>query len=194
MADVRRRHVEGIERFHEERRERWLSVDELQRLTDALDGYPNERAANAIRLLVLTGARKSEVLAAEWSQLDLERGVWTKPSSHTKQKKTERVPLSEPTIALLSKLKREAFTEVPFVFPGDVSDRPVQDIKKAWSTVCEKAGLEGVRLHDLRHTYASHLVSSGLSLELVGRLLGHTQAATTKRYAHIADDPLRCPC
>ena len=77
------------------------------------------------------------------------------------------------------------------MFPGDAPGKPLQDIKKFWTSVLRRTGLRAYRLHDNRHTYASHLVSSGLSLEIVGRLLGHTQASTTKRYAHVADDPLR---
>jgi integrase len=79
----------------------------------------------------------------------------------------------------------------PFLFPGDREGKPLRDLKRAWKVICAAAGIQGVRIHDLRHTYASHLVSSGHSLPLVGRLLGHTQAATTQRYAHLADDPLR---
>ena len=78
-----------------------------------------------------------------------------------------------------------------FVFPGKVAGQPLQDIKKAWNTIRSTANLAGVRIHDLRHTHASHLVSSGLSLSIVGKLLGHTQASTTQRYAHLADTPLR---
>lgn len=79
----------------------------------------------------------------------------------------------------------------PYLFPGDTAGKPLQELKRAWGHICRDAGLEGVRLHDLRHTYASHLVSSGLSLAIVGRLLGHTQAQTTHRYAHLADGALR---
>jgi integrase len=78
-----------------------------------------------------------------------------------------------------------------FLFPGDVAGKPLQEVKKTWAGVCKGAKLNGVRLHDLRHTYASHLVSAGMSLPIVGRLLGHTQPQTTARYAHLADDPLR---
>jgi site-specific recombinase XerD len=77
------------------------------------------------------------------------------------------------------------------LFPGNAPGRPLQDIKKFWRTITAQAGIANYRMHDNRHTHASHLVSSGLSLEIVGRLLGHTNPVTTKRYAHIADDPLR---
>jgi integrase len=180
----------GIQKFHEEKRERWLKTDELRGLTGALDKSTNQRAADAVRLLILTGARKGEVLKAEWPQIDFERGVWTKPSAHTKQKRTEHVPLSAAALTLLQGM-RERDPAGRYLFPGDKPGQPLQDIKRFWAQICRETELEGVRIHDLRHTFASHLVSSGLSLELVGRLLGHTQAATTMRYAHLADDPLR---
>ncbi len=192
--------AQGIERFQEQKRHRWLSTDEIAKLARALEKHPNQRAANAIRLLLLTGARRGEVLSATWGQFDLKRRVWTKPSSHTKQKREEHVPLSAPALALVSKMKtdaikslgsEEALKEIPYLFPGDAEGKPVQHIKKAWASICKFAGIENARMHDLRHTYASHLASSGLSLPLIGRLLGHTQASTTQRYAHLADDPLR---
>jgi integrase len=183
--------VKGIERFREERRERWLSDRELSQLLSVLPDHPNQRASNAVRLQLLTGARLGEVLRARWSDIDLERGVWTKPSHHTKQKRTEHIPLSGPTLTLLSDMRGKADANEANLFPGDASGRPLQDIKKFWKAVTRQAGINDYRLHDNRHTHASHLVSSGLSLEIVGRLLGHTNPNTTKRYAHIADSPLR---
>jgi len=183
--------VKGIDRFHEERRERWLSDDELTRLLGALSGHPNQRAANAVRFQLLTGARVGEVLSASWSDIDLARGVWTKPSHHTKQKKTEHIPLSAPALALLAEMRRAARADDPYLFAGDAPGKHLQGIKRFWRSITERAGLTNYRLHDNRHTHASHLVSSGLSLEIVGRLLGHTNPLTTKRYAHLADSPLR---
>jgi integrase len=183
--------VRGIPRFHEDRRERWLSEEEMARLWAALEQHPNRRAANAIKLLILTGSRRSEVLSATWDEFDMERGVWTKPSHHTKQKRTEHVPLSGPARALLSAMQAEADPECPFLFPGDASEKPLGDIKKFWQRVRQEVGIEDVRLHDLRHTYASKLVSQNVSLHIVGRLLGHTQPRTTARYAHVDDGALR---
>jgi integrase len=156
-----------------------------------LEAHPNQRAANAVRLQLLTGARIGEALKARWSDVDFDRGVWTKPSHHTKQKRTEHIPLSGPTIALLSAMRDKADPTETHVFPGNAPGKPLQDIKKFWKVVTTQTGLSDYRLHDNRHTHASHLVSSGLSLEVVGRLLGHTNPTTTKRYAHLADDPLR---
>ena len=196
----------GIPRFHEEKRERWLSEDELQRLAVALQKYPDrcaakagvsdkqrkflrneaQRAMNAIRLSIVTGCRKSEALTSKWTDFDLVRHVWTKPSHHTKQKRREYVPLSEQALTLLERLPREG----EYVFPGRTGER-LTDLKGPWAKVCEIAGLTGMRIHDLRHSFASHLVSSGVSLPIVGKLLGHTQPQTTARYAHLADNPLR---
>ncbi len=205
----------GVERAPEEKRERYLSAAEIARLAAALAGIPEKASANAIRLLLLTGARKSEVLKARWAEIDLDAGVWRKPSAHTKSKKEHRVPLSAPARLLLSEMRVEADKELKrggkaeFLFPGDSDDKPLGDIKRTWLAVCTKAGLgkmvagrdragkpaqvwEGdARLHDLRHTYASILASHGLSLPIIGQLLGHTQAQTTARYAHLMDDPLR---
>jgi integrase len=183
--------VKGIERFHEKRRERWLSDDELRRLLAVLSSHPNVRAANAVRLQLLTGARLGEVLQARWSEIDLDRGVWTKPSHHTKQKRTEHLPLSGPSLALLAEMRQQSDPAEQSLFPGDAKGKPLQTIKRFWKSVTAQAGITDYRLHDNRHTHASHLVSSGLSLEIVGRLLGHTNPLTTKRYAHLADDPLR---
>lgn len=180
---------EGVPKFREEKRERWLSTQEIERLCDALDRHPNQSAANAIRLMLLTGARRGEVLSSGWDDFNLELGVWTKPSHHTKQKRTEHVPLSPPALQLLASIKQKSPNG--YLFPGNVRGQPLQEIKRVWATVCKHAKIEKVRLHDLRHTYASHLVSSGMSLPIVGRLLGHTQPQTTARYAHLADDPLR---
>jgi integrase len=183
--------VKGIERFHEERRERWLSDDELGRILGALSTHPNERAANAVRFQLLTGARIGEVLSARWSEVDLVRGVWTKPSHHTKQNRTEHLPLSASALALLAEMREGGGATQQYLFPGHEPEKPLRGIKRFWRNITEQAGLGDYRLHDNRHTHASHLVSSGLSLEIVGRLLGHTNPLTTKRYAHLADHPLR---
>ena len=181
--------VRGIPRYLEDKRERWLSTEELRRLLKALEGHPDQLSANAIRLLTLTGARKTEVLAATWDHFDLERAVWTKPSHHTKQKRPEHVPLGSTATELLLSMKRES--EGKYLFPGRIPEEPLKDLNKFWKHLCRKAKIPNARINDLRHTYASHLVSSGLSLPLIGKLLGHTQPQTTARYAHLADSSLR---
>jgi integrase len=175
----------GIERNHEEKRERYLSADELDRLSKALAKYPDQQAASIVRLLLLTGARR----AMRWEHLDLENGIWTKPSATTKQGTVHRVPLSAPARQLLDKLYHAADDAAGFVFPGRNGHR--SEIARRWQHLCRAAGINGVRIHDLRHTYASILASSGHSLPIIGRLLGHTTPATTARYSHLQDDPLR---
>ncbi len=203
---VKENPVRGVERYHEEKRERWLKDDELKRLHEALDKYPDQKAANALRLIALTGSRKGEVLKATWEEFDLDHGIWTKPSHHTKQKKLEHVPLSEAVLTLLRGMKPQDATGP--LFPGRDGKSAREGLRKPWTAVCKAAGLaeaiivQGkrqkitrwkptVRLHDLRHTFASHLVSKGTSLQIVGKLIGHTQASTTMRYAHLADGALR---
>src|SRR5262249_51417698 len=143
---------------------------------------------------------RSEVLGVTWDQFDLEEtGVWVKPSAHTKQKREHRVPLSAPARLLLAEMKTAAQQRAAekkrepsrYVFPARVGDGPMVEIKNAWAAVCKAAELLDVRLHDLRHTYASVLASAGLSLPVIGALLGHTQPGTTARYSHLYDDPLR---
>lgn len=178
-----------VEKYYEEKRQRWLNDQELKCLWKVLEEYPNQSIANVVRMLILTGSRRNEVLHATWDQFDLEKGVWIKPAHTTKQKRMEHIPLSAPALAILSHMKDNAHSI--FLFPGKMEGKPLLTIKKSWITIRNRATLPDVRLHDLRHTYASHLVSSGLSLSIVGKLLGHTQTSTTQRYAHLADEPLR---
>jgi integrase len=207
--------AKGVERNHEEKRQRYLSPTEIAALSAALAEHKDTQAADIVRLLMLTGARKGEVLSMRWEHLNLETGHWTKPSAHTKQKTVHRTPLSGPAKQLLSELlkaKEGARSNLPraqFVFPGRFDDGHRIEFKKAWAEMCIAAKIITVktvkdtkggerilvrpsaRVHDLRHTYASVLASSGLSLSIIGALLGHTQPATTARYAHLLDDPLR---
>ena len=176
----------GIEKNLEQPRERYLSADELSRLSEVLADHANREAADAIRLLLLTGARRNEVLSATWAQFDLTNGTWTKPSSHTKQKRLHHVPLSPPALELLVKHREQSSGE--YLVPGNHGHRVSLD---PWKAIRKAARLDGVRLHDLRHTYASILASGGASLPMIGKLLGHSNINTTARYAHLATDPLR---
>lgn len=186
-----------IERNTEEGRERYLTPEEIARLHVALDQSPAQDSADVVRLLLLTGARVGEVLAMQWSHVDLTVGMWIKPAATTKQKRIHRVPLSPAAVEALtkrqsaSKAKRPKAEPPSWVFPGDGTDGHMTTIRTFWAAVCRRAGIEGVRVHDVRHTFASLLVSSGESLPVVGALLGHTQAKTTSRYAHLQDDALR---
>ena len=129
------------------------------------------------------------LLGARWDQFDLAAGVWKKPGSTTKQKTEHRIPLSAPARQLLAELYEKA--DDPFVFPGEGKVGHRHTISKSWRALCKAAGIRGMRLHDLRHSYASMLASSGLSLPVIGALLGHSQPSTTSRYAHLLDDALR---
>jgi integrase len=169
-----------------------MSGDELKRLTAALAETPDRQFVDIIMLLILTGARKGEVLSMRWADLTLARdkGVWSKPASATKQKADHVVPLSAPACELLAKIKKRGSGE--FVFPS--SDNPsghIIEIKNGWTALCERADIKNLRMHDLRHSFASQLVSSGASLPLIGALLGHSNPSTTARYAHLFDDPQR---
>jgi integrase len=155
--------AKGIERNPEVKRTRHLSGAELAALTEALAGYADQDAANIVRLLMLTGARRGEVLAAKWDDFDLENGIWTKPGATTKQKTEHRVPLSAPARQLLATLYEDRIAE--HVFPGR-SGGHRENIKGAWEDLSKAAGITGARLHDLRHTYASLLASSGMSLPI----------------------------
>jgi integrase len=180
--------VRGVERYPEQNRDTWLRAPELLRLESALREYRDQEAADAIRLLLVTGSRSSEVLQAEWPHFDLDRGVWTKPSHHTKQKKMEHVPLSRSALRILADLHENRRHPI-YLFPGKHGARTT--LRNAWRQVCRHAGLIEVHIHDLRHTFASHLVTRGESLHKVGKLLGHTSPSTTARYAHLDDGALR---
>ena len=172
-------------------RERFLSFDEIQRLADALCADPDQRAAGIIRLCMLTGARCGEARTATFDQFNLDLAIWTKQAAYTKQRRVHRVPISHEAVALI-RLRGDAVPKgCPFLFPGDVPGQPVVDLKRFWERMRVQAEIPDVRIHDLRHTFASLLVSGGASLEMIGRLLGHTQIGTTQRYAHLIDSPLR---
>jgi integrase len=192
----------GIGRNYETKRKRYLDGDELARLTAALARYPEQQVSNIIRLALLTGARIGEVRAMRWADLadSDERGgtrtIWTKPASTTKQKADHIVPLSAPAQQLLAGIReRQAAGRKPlgeFVFPSYLNKSGhVLNIERPWRAICKAADITGLRVHDLRHSFASQLVSSGASLPLIGALLGHANVTTTSRYAHLFDDPLR---
>jgi len=181
----------GTERNLEHKRDRYYSPAEIARLNEALGDYTNQVAANAVRFLMLTGARRGEVLSAQWNHIDLVEGIWTKPSAHTKQQREHRIPISRPAMQLLTEMRTSSSGESDYIFPGRVAGRPLTDLKKVWAFAVGRAGLHDARLHDLRHSFASILVSSGSNLPLIGAMLGHTQPQTTARYAHLYDAPLR---
>jgi integrase len=180
-----------IERNPEPHRERYLTPEELARLAKALDEHRDRPAANIIGLLLLTGARRGEVFSMRWADVDLTAGVWTKPPASTKQKKTHRVPLNGPALQLLQRLHAQRDKDAEHVFPSARNGNHRATIRRPWDEIRKAAGLKNFRLHDLRHSYASILASTGHSLPMIGALLGHSQAATTHRYSHLLDAPLR---
>jgi integrase len=181
----------GVERNDEVARKRYLSGDELARLTAALDASPNRQAANAVRLLLLSGARCGETFAATWDQFDLQAGKWTKPARLTKQRADHTIPLSPPACELLRRIRSGQDEAERFVFPSPRGPGHIVHFKRQWAAICAKAGIENLRIHDLRHSYASMAISAGWSLPVVGALLGHTLPSTTQRYAHLVDDVLK---
>jgi integrase len=180
----------GVERNREHQRRRYLQPDELARLTRALAQDRNQETCDVLRLLLLTGARRSEVLFAKWDQFDLSSGTWSKPHIATKQARGHMVPLSAPARALLAARFSKRRDDSPWLFPGR-KDQPRKDTRHVWARVLKRAGIHGLCIHDLRHSYASHLVNAGFSLPVIGQLLGHSQVATTNRYAHLYDDVQR---
>lgn len=203
-----------IERYRETQRERFLNTSELARLGEVLrqgeaiglpwtiDGAkPNAKhapkesnrrrildphATAAIRLLILTGARLREILHVKWDEVDFERGVILLPASKTGKK---TIYLSAAALEIFPGLPRIAGN--PYVFPGGVEGKPRVDLKKPWAAISKAAKLEGVRIHDLRHSFASFGAGASMGLPIIGKLLGHTQPATTARYAHLDADPMR---
>jgi integrase len=181
----------GFYRRVESPRERFLTRGEIDRLAAVLDADPDQRAAGIIRICMLTGARVGEVRQARFEQFNLELGIWSKPAATTKQLKVHRVPISEDVAAIVRQRNLLVPKGNPWLFPGDVPGQPVKEIRRFWLRVQKEAGIEDARIHDLRHTFASLLVNGGASLEMIGKLLGHTQMQTTQRYAHLLDAPLR---
>lgn len=176
-----------VERNTERGRERLLSAAELARLGDALAGYDGSPyVPAAIKLLLFTGARLGEVLGLHWDFIDFERGEARLPDSKTGAKTLHLPP---PALAVLAGLPR--IEGNPHCIVGQKNGAGLVNAEKPWRAIRKAAGLADVRLHDLRHAFASEGAANGDSLLVIGKLLGHTQAATTARYAHLASDPVK---
>ena len=167
-------------------RDRYLTEGELKRLSKAVKESENPMLAPIISMLVLTGARRGEVLNARWEDIDLSRKRWRIP--YTKSGKPRTVPLSESALEVLNNVPKVEGS--PFVFPNPKTGKPFNSIYRSWNTARKKAGLEDVVIHSLRHSFASFLINAGRSIYEVGELLGHTQVKTTMRYAHLANETL----
>ena len=180
-------------------RERFLSREEAGRLLEALDAVEADKTVNpafcdAIRLLLLTGARKTEILGLKWSEVNTERKSLLLPPERTKaggQNGERRIMLSPAALEILKSRRPEKAKPEQFVFPAIRGDGHVIGVRRAFAKACVQAKLEGVRIHDLRHSFASFAIADGASLFLVGKLLGHASARTSERYAHLSGDPLQ---
>ncbi|MBK1631203.1 integrase [Thiohalocapsa halophila] len=187
-----------IDKFSEAKRDRWLTPEELPRLAQAINEEPNEAARHALWLYLLTGARKSELLRARWADVSFERAELRLPE--TKAGGVHYIPLSGPALALLRQIPRTDGN--PYIFPGRgargappeeraAAPAHLVNIDKPWQRVRKAAGVEDVRLHDLRRTVGSWLAQSGNSLHLIGRVLNHSNASTTQVYARFGEDSVR---
>jgi integrase len=167
-------------------RERFLKEEEIERLLGALDADENKTAARAIKLLILTGARRNEITQARWEYVDWERKTLLVPCS--KSGRPRLIQLNSAALDLLRSLPREP--ENAFIFPSPVTGRPSASLHFPWTRIRKRAGLTDFRLHDLRHSFASFLVNKGVSIYVVQGLLGHANVRATQRYAHLADETL----
>lgn len=180
-----------VEKYKEAKKERYLSPDELSRLGVALSEVETDKtelpqAVTAIRLLILTGARLSEILTLEWAHVDLDRREINLPDSKTGKKTIE---LGESAVELLSNIPR--IVGSPYVITGKKAGQHLVGLPHIWMRIREKVGLPNVRIHDLRHSWASSAAQAGLTLPFIGALLGHREIATTNRYVHLMSDPLK---
>ncbi len=189
LPEKHRDPTRDVRAYREQARERFLSPNEAARLGEALRAEQAKAplAVAALRLLALTGARANEIRALRWEEVDLEAACLRLPAERTKENRAKTVPLSAPALNVLTELPR---LDDAFVFPGRRAGRPLS-LQPAWERVRRSAKLEGFRLHDLRHSFATAGVGSGLGLPIIGSLLGHRRPNTTARYGHVADDPRR---
>ncbi len=177
----------GVKKYKDQKRERFLSNEEFMRLGDALNSVEADSpvAVAAVRLLALTGCRRGEILSLRWEDIQKEQRIIVFADSKTGRK---AIPMTDPVAEVIDTLPW--IKDCPYIFAGR-GGKPFQGLPKVWQKIKNEAGLEDVRLHDLRHSFASVGAMGGGSLYIIGKLLGHTQQSTTQRYAHLADDPLR---
>jgi len=176
-----------VKRYREIKRERYLTPDELARLGEVLREADDEpEAANCIRLLLLTGCRLGEIQTLKWNYVDMNSGALRLPDSKTGAK---IVPVGEAVIEVLKAIPK--VENNPYVITGKIEGQHLSDMQKPWRRLRKRAGLDDLRIHDLRHSFASDALQLGQDLTMIGKLLGHTQVQTTARYAHLKTDPVR---
>lgn len=167
-------------------RDRFLSPQEAARLHKAAAASENTQLASIVALLLLTGARKMELLTAKWADVDLERSLWLIPE--TKNGTPRYVPLSQQAVEVIEKLP--CWDKCEWLIPNPKTRKPYNTIKRAWDTARVAAGMPDLRIHDLRHSFCSSAVAAGVDLYTVGKIAGHKDYKSTQRYAHLADDTL----
>ena len=167
-------------------RDRYLSSEQVGALLKACEASINPQLRNIVGLLLLAGARKNELLQAKWEHVNLDRKVWFIPE--TKTGKARHVPLSQAALDIINQLPR--FDKCPWLLPNPKTKKPYTDIKHPWETARKAAGLDGLHLHDLRHSAARFMINAGIDLFAVGRILGHADHQSTMRYSHLANDTL----
>ena len=187
VPENQRNPARDIDQYKEEKRDRWVNPEELPRLAQAIDAEPNVYVRMALWLYLLTGVRKSELLAAQWDDIDWQRQELR--LGETKAGRVHYVPLSAPALAILRELPR--LEGNPYILPGHIRGRPLVNINRPWTRIRKAAGVEDVRLHDLRRTVGSWLAQSGNSLHLIGRVLNHSNPNTTAIYARFGQDHVR---
>ena len=170
------------------RQERFLSPEELERVLDELNNCNSPVVPDIIRFLIMTGARKSEAVNLPWSEVDLEAGEWVLPPERNKGKRFKRIPLSKKAVELLQNRQQNGCA---YVFPNPETGKPIQHFHGTWDRIRKNAGVPDLRIHDIRHSFASFLVNSGRSLYEVQKLLSHSDISQTQRYAHLRKDTLQ---
>lgn len=195
VAGAERNPSAGVKPFEENNKlERYLSQEEARRLYEAVSVSESRMLRFIVPMLILSGARKREVLDARWVDFDLDNRLWRIPMS--KSGRARHVPLSEGVLQVLADVAEEQETwvkpgkEMPWVFANPATGKPFVSIYYAWDTARRKAKLADVRIHDLSHSFASFLINNGRTLYEVQKILGHTQVRTTQRYAHLAQETL----
>jgi integrase len=193
----------GITKYREHPRERFLSPDEISALLKALDQHPRRASALAIKLMLLCGCRRGEILGAKWSEFDLDAATWRRPHYRLKQRRDHHLPLSPAAVGVLREIQADQQAQraaakkhgrilpAEYLFPAGTDRAHMREVAHTWASVQRSTGLHNCRLHDLRHSFASIAVSSGMSLPMIGALLGHASVATTQRYSHLMDGALR---